>query len=123
MITSTEPDSWHDLQNQVALVLEECGFDVEVEKKIGTVRGEVELDVYAEEITKGRKYSIAVECKIWSNSIPQHVVHSFRTVVADLGVNAGYIVAKTGFQSGAFSAADLTNIQLLTWPDFQAQFF
>lgn len=33
MITSREPDSWQELQDQVALVLEECGFDVEVEKK------------------------------------------------------------------------------------------
>ena len=123
MIMSKEPDSWQDLQNQVALVLEQCGFNVELEKKIETVRGDVELDVYAEEVIKGRKYSIAVECKNWSNNIPQHVVHSFRTVVSDLGVNAGYIVAKTGFQSGAFSSADLTNIELLTWPDFQSQFF
>ncbi|WP_416206758.1 restriction endonuclease [Oceanobacter antarcticus] len=73
-------------------------------KKIETVRGDVELDVYAEEVIKGRKYSIAVECKNWSNNIPQHVVHSFRTVVSDLGVNAGYIVAKTGFQSEAFGS-------------------
>ncbi|MBB1426317.1 restriction endonuclease [Shewanella sp. SG44-2] len=123
MITNREPDSWQDLQNQVARVLEECGFNVEIEKKTETVRGEVALDVYAEETIKGRKYTIAVECKNWSNNIPQHVVHGFRTVVADLGVNAGYIVAKTGFQSGAFSAAELTNIELLTWEDFQNQFF
>jgi len=123
MITSIEPDSWQDLQNQVARILEECGFDVEVEKKITTARGEVELDAYAEELIKGRKYSIAVECKYWSNNIPQYVIHSFRTVLADLGINAGYIVAKTGFQSGAFSAADLTNIDLLTWDEFQSQFF
>jgi len=123
MITNRDPDSWQDLQNQVAKILEESGFDVAVEKKITTARGEVELDVYAEEIIKGRKYSIAVECKYWSNNIPQHVVHSFRTVLSDLGINAGYIVAKTGFQSGAFSATDLTNISLLTWEEFQDQFF
>jgi restriction system protein len=123
MITSREPDSWQDLQNQVAKILSECGFDVEVEKKIATARGEVELDAYAEELIKGRKYSIAVECKYWSNNIPQHVIHSFRAVLADLGINAGYIVARTGFQSGAFSAADLTNIDLLTWDEFQGQFF
>lgn len=123
MITNKEPKSWQDLQTQVALILEECGFDVEVEKKIQTVRGEVELDVYAEEIIKGRKYSIAVECKNWRNNIPQSVVHSFRTVIADLGINSGYIVAKKGFQSGAFSAVDLTNIELLTWSEFQVQFF
>lgn len=123
MITRREPDSWQDLQNQVAKILDECGFDVEIEKKITTFRGEVELDAYAEELIKGRKYSIAVECKYWSNNIPQHVIHSFRTVLADLGINAGYIVAKTGFQSGSFSAAELTNIDLLTWDEFQHQFF
>lgn len=123
MITSREPNSWQELQKQVAKILDECGFDVEVEKKITTARGEVELDAYAEELIKGRKYSIAVECKYWSNNIPQHVIHSFRTVLADLGINAGYIVARTGFQSGAFSAADLTNIDLLTWDEFQGQFF
>jgi restriction system protein len=123
LITSAEPEDWRDLQILVARTLEECGFDAETEKKVETVRGTVELDVYAEETVKGRTYSIAVECKNWSGNIPQHVVHSFRTVVADLGVNSGYIVAKRGFQSGAFSAADLTNIELLTWTEFQARFF
>ena len=123
MITCIKPDSWQDLQNQVAKILYQCGFDIEVEKKIATARGEVELDAYAEELIKERKYSIAVECKYWSNNIPQHVIHSFRTVLADLGINAGYIVAKTGFQSGAFSAVDLTNIDLLTWEEFQGRFF
>lgn len=123
MITNNEPDSWQDLQDQVAKILEECGFSVEIEKKIKTARGEAELDIYAEETIKGRKYSIAVECKFWKNNIPQHVVHSFRTVLGDLGINVGYIVARTGFQSGAFSASDLTNIELLTWKGFQNQFF
>ena len=34
MIMSKEPDSWQDLQNQVALVLEQCGFNVELEKRL-----------------------------------------------------------------------------------------
>lgn len=123
MITERIPDTWQDLQNQVAQILEECGFNVEVEKTVSTARGEVELDVYAEETIRGRKYSIAVEGKHWKNRIPQNVIHGFRTVVADIGANSGYIVSLNGFQSGAFSAADLTNLELITWEEFQSKFF
>jgi hypothetical protein len=43
-------------------------------------------------------------------------------VVADAGANVGYIIASAGFQSGAYEAAELTNIRLLTWPEFQSEF-
>jgi hypothetical protein len=55
MITSTTPSSWQDLQQQSAQILAECGFAVEVEKKVKLVRGQAEIDVYAEETLKGRK--------------------------------------------------------------------
>ena len=53
---------------------------------------------------------------------PQSVVHSFRTVVADVGANTGYVVSKSGFQSGAYKAAEYTNVELLTWSEFQEAF-
>lgn len=122
MITSSTPEKWNDLQNEVGRLLEECGFTVEIEKKVQTVRGEVELDVYAQEEVKGRKYSIACECKHWKARIPQNVVHGFRTVIADIGANAGYIVSLAGFQEGAYKAAELTNTELVTWPELQDKF-
>lgn len=122
MITQKVPDTWQALQTEVARILEEAGFSVEIEKKFATVRGEVELDVYAEEIVKGRRYSIAIECKHWKNRVPQAIIHGFRTVIADIGANAGYIVSLNGFQSGAFSASDLTNLELVTWEEFQYSF-
>jgi len=122
MITSTVPDDWRALQDAVGCLLAECGFAVEIEKKVETVRGTVELDVFAQEEVKGRRYSIVVECKHWKSRIPQNVVHGFRTVVADLGANIGYIVSTAGFQEGAFQARELTNIELLTWEQFQNRF-
>lgn len=122
MITSSVPATWQDLQNETARILEECGFSVELEKTFKTVRGEVEIDVYAEEIVKGRKYRILCECKHWKSRVPQQIIHGFRTVVADIGANVGYIVSKSGFQSGAFSAAELTNLELVTWEQFQDAF-
>jgi len=122
MITSTTPDTWQALQDEVALILKECGFTVELEKTIETVRGTVEVDVYAEEYVKGRKYSILCECKHWKSAIPQTVIHSFRTVVSDIGAHVGYIISLNGFQSGSIKASELTNLKLLTWKEFQNEF-
>jgi hypothetical protein len=119
MITSKAPDTWQSLQTEVGRILEECGFGVEIEKKIQSARGAVELDVYAEETVRGRKYAIACECKHWKSRIPQTVVHGFRTVVQEIGANIGYIVSMKGFQSGAVAAGDLTNLKLVTWQEFQ----
>ena len=122
MITRSVPDSWQSLQIEVGRILKECGFEVEVEKKIQSARGAVELDVYAEETVRGRKYAIACECKHWKSRIPKNVVHGFRTVVQEIGANIGYIVSMEGFQSGAVAAGDLTNLKLVTWQEFQDLF-
>jgi restriction system protein len=122
MITSTTPADWQELQEQVATILRECSFAVEVEKTVRTVRGETEIDVYAEETVKGRKYVILCECKHWKARVPQTVIHAFRTTMADVGANAGYVISSSGFQAGAFATSELTNLELVTWPEFQAKF-
>lgn len=122
MLTSRIPTDWRDLQESVAAILRECGFSVEVEKLMETVRGNVEIDVFAEEQIHGRRYVALCECKHWIARVPQTVIHGFRTVVADTGANVGYIVSLAGFQSGALTAAELTNIRLVTWEQFQEAF-
>lgn len=139
MITSGTPADWQDLQAQVAAILRECGFATEMEKTLRirsvdpngvraadttlrTVRGDTEIDVYAEETVKGRKYVILCECKRWKAAVPQQVIHAFRTTVADAGANGGYVIASRGFQSGAYEASELTNLELVTWEEFQAKF-
>lgn len=122
MITVNTPNDWRSLQSDVGEILSQCGFKVDIEKKIKTVRGTVELDVYAEEIIKGRKYKIACECKFWKSKIPQTVIHGFRTVLNDLGCHKGYIISLEGYQAGSYDSADFTNIELLTWEQFQNEF-
>ncbi len=122
VITTAIPANWRDLQDQAARILDECGFAVEVEKKVSTVRGDVEIDVYAEEDVKGRRYTIICECKHWKSRVPQSVIHGFRTVTSDIGANRGYIISTNGFQAGASSASQFTNVDLVTWLEFQQQF-
>jgi restriction system protein len=122
MITTKQPGNWKDLQIMVAEILTQCGFQVQVEQVLKTARGKKEVDVYATEEIKGRTYTIACECKRWNTDIPQEVVHSFRTVVQDLGCNKGYIITTSDFQKGAVETVDFTNIELLTWAEFQEKF-
>jgi restriction system protein len=122
MLTSRIPLDWKALENDVARILNECGFAVKTESVITTVRGKVEVDVHAQEVVEGRAYTVLCECKHWSSRVPQNVVHGFRTVVADSGAHLGYVISIAGFQSGAIKAAEISNIRLVTWQEFQKEF-
>lgn len=114
-----EPKDWKDLQDKVAIILKGCNYAVETPKTIKGVRGTVEIDVFA---YKKELMTIICECKYWNTAIPQTIVHGFRTVVNDLGANLGIIVTKTGYQEGAYNTANFTNIQLLTWDEFENKY-
>lgn len=122
MITNQTPGSWQDLQTEVARILSECGFVTEIEKPLQLARGQADIDVYAEETVHGRKNTIICECKYWQAKIPQHVIHSVRTIVQDGGINTGYIISINGFQSGSKEATAFSNLELLTWEAFQQKF-
>jgi len=122
MIYSENPRDWKDLQNMAGTILLECGLSVEIEKNIVSARGKVEVDVYAVEKLNSRENIIILECKYWENPIPQTIIHSFRTVMADIGANVGYIISKNGFQSGSYKAVEYSNIRLVTWKEFQDLF-
>jgi restriction system protein len=122
MITEKTPETWQQLQEWTAQILRECGWTAETDITVQTVRGAVEIDVHATEVVQGRQYITLIECKNWTARIPQAVVHGFRTVVADIGANTGYIISRAGFQSGAYEAAVNTNVKLLSWTEFQEVF-
>jgi len=122
MITNVLPVDWRDLQNKVSQLLNESGIEAEAGKKIEHIRGTVEIDVFAREIIDNRNYDILIECKNWSSNVPQTVIHGFRSVISDIGANIGYIISLKGFQSGAYEAKKFTNINILTWYEFQKLF-
>jgi len=116
-----EPKNWRDLQNIVSEILIECGYSSSVEKLIKTVRGDVEVDVFAEK-EGGFNTVVLCECKYWEGKVTQTIVHSFRTVVNDSGASYGIIISKSGFQKGCYSAAFKSNLSLLSFEEFQEKF-
>lgn len=89
-----------------------------MEKAKPHARGTSELDVYAEQRLGNHVSSLACECKHWKSSVPQAAVQTFRTVLADTGIDAGYVISTSGFQSGARDAARHTNVRLVNWSEF-----
>lgn len=118
-ITTKIPKDWKDLQESVAKILNECGINSEVEKEVSTVRGNVEIDVYAIDKSYVPKSVFICECKNWKTNIPQEKVYALNTVVQNIGGNFALLISKNGFQPGAIEASKNTNITLLTWEEFQ----
>lgn len=123
LITSITPGTWADLENAVADILRECGMTVHQQMNVVLPRGSVDLDVLAEETLEGIRTRIVCECKNWKTNVPREKVHAFRTVMDETGANRGYIISRTGFQQGAMEAAASTNVELLTFDQFQERYF
>ncbi len=123
LITRIMPNGWRDLENAVADILRECGMTVQQQVNVPLPRGSVDLDVLAEETTDGIRSKIVCECKNWRTNVPREKVHAFRTVMDETGANRGYIISRTGFQQGAIEAAVSTNVDLLTYEQFQERYF
>lgn len=122
MIELTPPNDWKDLQNKVAQILSESGLEAETEKIVETVRGTVEIDVFAINSKHEPTIIYLCECKHWKAQVSQTIVHAFRTVVQDFGAHFGLLISSSGYQQGAIKAASNSNIKLLTWLQFQETF-
>lgn len=123
MIFADAPEDWKELENRVQQILSECGCQAERGKSVALPRGSVDLDVYALDTTRQPNLIIVRECKHWSTPVPKHVVHAFRTVIDEIGAHIGFVISAKGFQAGALEAARNTNIELLSWDEFQRRFF
>lgn len=115
------PTAWQDLEEAVARILRECGYEVGVQKQVELARGRVNVDVWADDHAEPPNILI-VECKHWTKPVSRDVVHGFRTVVGDSGANTGLLVSSAGFQAGAKEAAAYSNVRLLSWDEFQQLF-
>lgn len=114
---------WRDLQARVARIFQEIGLSAEVNKVVETPRGKIELDVYAIDEQSVDQIRYIVECKNWNSMVPQSVIHSFTTVMHEVGGNIGFIVTKKGLQRGAFEYTKNTNIIGMTYQQFQERYF
>lgn len=122
MIEPVPGPDWRHLQERVAKILHECGFEVETPKPLDTIRGRVEVDVYAVDRASTPPSIYLCECKLWSRNVPQAEVLAFRSVVGDAGAHHGLFISAHGFQKGAYEVVQGTNVTLVNWPEFEELF-
>lgn len=123
MLIEKDPGTdWRELQQRVAAILQESGFIVEIARSLKTARGTVEIDVYATDPKTTPTAIYLCECKRWGCNVPQAEVQTFRTIMEDSGAHFGLFISARGFQKGAYNVIQHTNIQLLTWTQFQEIF-
>lgn len=116
------PDKWENLEELTELLFQRTGHKTKRKKIVQLVRGKVEVDVFAIKPGVPTDFTIVCECKNWNKKISQTTVHSFRTVVSEIGANVGYIISKNGYQKGAIESAKNSNIELLAWDNLQNKF-
>lgn len=116
-ITNEIPTDWRNLQDLVCKYLNQAGYSAEVAKTIDTVRGKVEVDVFATAKNELLKKFIC-ECKFWETAVPKEKIHAFRTQVQDCGAMVGIFISTAGYQSGAIEAANYSNVLLKDWDGF-----
>lgn len=123
MIENPKPSDWRTLQSGVCRILNEVGIYAEAEKSVQTPRGKIEIDVYGVDKNSVENITYIIECKNWNSTVPQSVVHSFTTVLHETGGHIGILISKKGFQDGALSYIQHTNIVALTYAEFQERYF
>ncbi|MNS58219.1 hypothetical protein D3C72_911310 [compost metagenome] len=123
LITQIVPSTWQELEIGVRDILAECGMEAHRQVQVPLARGGADVDVLATDVVHGIRSMIICECKHWDSNLPQAVAHAFRAVVGDSGANHGYIISRRGFQAGAYASVVNTNIELLTYDQFQEKFF
>lgn len=122
LIPTSEIRNWKDLQNRVAALFREMGYEASSPLTVELVRGKKEVDVHVRDPRTSVPHVIIIECKHWKSRVPQETVHSMQTVMEGCGANTGIIVSSKGFQKGAPEAAAKSNIHLMTWEALQVAY-
>ena len=109
---NTEYGSWRDYQEAVAGVFRRLGCSAEVDKTVTGARGPHNIDVYVTFKKFGQECRWIIECKQLSRPADKSVVQTLQSIVQNIGADRGLIFSESGFQSGAYTASQNTNILL-----------
>lgn len=111
---------WRGYQEEAATFFRSLGLRAETNVRVGGARSQHDVDVLVEFERAGMTHRWVVECKAHRRPITKDRVHVLRDVVADVGADRGILLSESGFQSGARSAADLTNVRVTSLAELRS---
>ena len=104
--------NWREYQEAVAEAFRKLGCGAEVDKTVTGARGPHNIDVYVTFEKFGHQTYWIIQCKLWASPVDKSVVQTLHSIVQNIGADRGVIFCENGFQSGAYTAAQNTNILL-----------
>jgi hypothetical protein len=110
---------WSDYQEEVAEFFRSLGLAAETNVTVRGVRSSHNVDVVVRSKHVGFEILWLTECKAWKGAIPKEKVFALRSIVDDTGADRGFLMAESGYQSGALEAARLTNVVLTSLADLK----
>ncbi|MDC9003763.1 restriction endonuclease [Mycobacterium marinum] len=104
--------AWRDYQEATAAYYRDLGLAAETDVTIEGARGSHKVDVAVRGQRAGVEFLWIVECKHWNRAVPKVVVATLSAIIQDIGADRGIILSRKGFQSGAPTLAQKSNITL-----------
>jgi restriction system protein len=111
--------NWHAYQEETAQFFRGLGLDATTDETVQGARTTHAVDVVVRSVNVGFQAIWLVECKHWQTPVTKLHVLALREIVNDVGADRGFIVAESGFQSGAYEAAIMTAISLTSLPELR----
>lgn len=111
--------AWKQYQEDTAGYFRSIGLEAETDVSIKGIRTSHDVDVYVTSHFDGFDVQWIVECKYWQKPVNKLHILALREIVTDIGADRGILLSESGFQSGAFEAAEMTNIQLTSLADLK----
>ncbi len=104
--------AWKQYQENTAEYFRSIGLNASTDVTVKGIRTNHDIDVLVVSHYVGFDITWVVECKYWKHPVNKLHVLGLREIVSDVGADRGILLSESGFQSGAFEAANLTNIEL-----------
>lgn len=110
---------WFEFQEDIKDHFNSLGADAETNVRVQGVRTCHDIDVLVKTRFLGENITWIVEAKHWKSKVTKAQVLVLRSIVDDIGADRGFIISVAGFQSGAFEAANDTNVKLKTFDELK----
>lgn len=110
---------WFEFQEDIKDHFNSLGADAETNIRVQGVRTCHDIDVLVKTRFLGENITWVVEAKHWKSKVTKAQVLTLRSIVDDIGADRGFIISVAGFQSGAFEAANNTNVKLKTFDELK----
>ena len=118
-IFMSEATDWYQFQEEICAYFNSIGANAKTNVEVKGVRTSHDIDVLVQTKFLGEDLIWIIEAKRWKRRVTKLQVLGLRSIAEDIGVDRAFIISEAGFQSGAYEAAENTNVKLKTFEELK----